>query len=164
MNKLATILAITASAAFAEEGKKCRALALSGGSHNGAWEAGVIWGLLHYGDPADFAWDVITGVSAGALNTGMSAVYATGDEYNMSEALSDAWAGIQSNDQVYVPRGWSYDKPDGAIVAFLNYNSIMDSSPALEYITGIVAPKESVKRRWTTTAIDANTGNYVRMN
>ena len=34
--------------------KKCRALALSGGANHGAWEAGVMWGLLHYGNPEDF--------------------------------------------------------------------------------------------------------------
>jgi len=47
----------------------CRALVMSGGGNNGAWEAGVIWGMLNYGDPADFAWDVVTGISAGSINT-----------------------------------------------------------------------------------------------
>ena len=75
-------------------GDRCRALVLSGGSNNGAWEAGVIWGLLHYGEPSDFAWDVVSGVSAGALNTGGTAVWATGDEYAMSEWLSDTWASL----------------------------------------------------------------------
>jgi len=32
----------------------CNALVYSGGGNNGSWEAGVTWGLLHYGDPADF--------------------------------------------------------------------------------------------------------------
>jgi predicted acylesterase/phospholipase RssA len=66
----------------------CRALVLSGGANNGAWEAGVLWGLTHYGNPADFAWDVVTGVSAGAINTGAIVVFATGDEVAMSEFLS----------------------------------------------------------------------------
>lgn len=69
----------------------CRALIMSGGSNNGAWEAGVIWGLTHYGNPADFAWDVVTGVSAGAINTGAVAVFATGDEVAMTEFLSYNW-------------------------------------------------------------------------
>jgi len=66
-------------------------LALSGGSNKGAWEVGVIWGLVNYGNPDDFAWDVITGVSAGAINAGATAVFATGDEVNMADFLSDAW-------------------------------------------------------------------------
>ena len=48
---------------------KCRALALSGGGTNGAWEAGVIWGLTHYGQKEDFYYDVNTGISAGSINT-----------------------------------------------------------------------------------------------
>ena len=53
---------------------KCRALALSGGGTNGAWEAGVIWGLQNYGNPEDYAWNVVTGVSAGSMGAaGMAA-------------------------------------------------------------------------------------------
>lgn len=61
----AVLMATTVSAGD----KKCRALVLSGGGTNGAWEAGVAWGLTHYGDPTDFEWDVVTGVSAGSVNT-----------------------------------------------------------------------------------------------
>ena len=101
MNKF--ILAITASTALASDSpKKCRALAMSGGSNHALWEAGVIWGLLHYGDPADFTWDVISGISAGALNTGLMSVWAQGDEYAMSEALSDRWASIDEESQLFM--------------------------------------------------------------
>ena len=77
---------------------KCRALVLSGGSNNGAWETGVLWGLLHYGDKADFEWDVVTGVSAGALNTCMISTYATGEETEMTEFLSYTWANMHTDD------------------------------------------------------------------
>ena len=77
---------------------KCRALAMSGGANYGSWETGVVWGLTHYGDPADFAWNVITGVSAGAINTAATAVFATGDEVAMTELLSDSWANLSSPD------------------------------------------------------------------
>ena len=50
------------------ESKKCYAIALSGGSNHGAWEAGLMWGLVHYGRSTDYMWDVVTGVSAGAIN------------------------------------------------------------------------------------------------
>ena len=66
----------------------CTALALSGGGSNGAWEVGVIWGLYHYGIPQDFAYDVITGVSAGSINTIAMAGWAPEDGVAMSEYLS----------------------------------------------------------------------------
>ena len=50
---------------------------------------GVLWGLLHYGTPSDYAWDVITGVSAGAINTGGISTWPTGSEYDMTEWMSE---------------------------------------------------------------------------
>ena len=47
----------TAKAAFTDElssDGKCRALVLSGGANNGIWEAGVLYGLVHYGNPEDY--------------------------------------------------------------------------------------------------------------
>ena len=63
-----------------------------------------------------------------------------------------------------VPRGWSYDKPLGIVKAFLTQSSVFDDDPALNFITEAVKPYESIKRRWTTAALDANTGEYVAMN
>jgi len=59
---------IIAAAAAAED--RCIALALSGGGSNGAWEAGVLWGLAHDNpNVEDFYYEVVTGVSAGAINS-----------------------------------------------------------------------------------------------
>ena len=49
--------------------KTCRALAMSGGGAHGAFEAGVLWGLVKNDkDKRKFEYDVITGVSAGSIN------------------------------------------------------------------------------------------------
>ena len=90
---------LSMQAAATKDGK-CRALVLSGGSNNGAWETGVIWGLTHYGNAEDFAWDVVSGVSAGAINTGGIATWATGTEYEMTQWLSDKWTTI-TNDVIW---------------------------------------------------------------
>ena len=75
----------TALIAAVTEAKTCKALAMSGGSNKGAWEAGVMWGLAHYAEnPEDFAWDVISGVSAGGINTGFTAGWAPGTEQEMT--------------------------------------------------------------------------------
>ena len=60
--------ALAMSAVEAASDKKCRAVALSGGGSNGAWEMGVLYGFTHYGNPSDFAYDVVTGISAGSIN------------------------------------------------------------------------------------------------
>ena len=70
---------------------------LSGGGSNGAFEAGVVWGFMHYGNPADFKWDVVSGVSAGSINTAGIAPWAIGDELAMSEWLSELWSTATSS-------------------------------------------------------------------
>lgn len=42
---------------------------MSGGGANGAWEAGVVWGLMNHGNPEDFEYDMVVGISAGSINT-----------------------------------------------------------------------------------------------
>ena len=84
------LLGLLATVAFSAD-DKCRGLALSGGANYGAWEAGIIWGLTHYGDPKDYTWDIITGVSAGGINTAATAGFDVGDEVAMAEYLSTLW-------------------------------------------------------------------------
>ena len=66
-------------------------MALSGGGANGAWQAGVLWGFLHYGNPLDFQYDVLTGISVGSINSVALMVHEKGDELLASEVLSDMW-------------------------------------------------------------------------
>jgi predicted acylesterase/phospholipase RssA len=82
-------LVMAASAAIANGKDTCNALVLSGGGSNGAWEMGVLWGLLHYGNPADYEWDWMTGVSAGSINTAAMVGFAVGDEVYMTEWVSE---------------------------------------------------------------------------
>jgi len=50
---------------------------MSGGGSNGAWEVGVLYGLAHDNpNVQDFYYDVVTGVSAGAINSAALAGYA----------------------------------------------------------------------------------------
>lgn len=51
---------------------------MSGGGANGAWETGVLWGLINNGNPEDYAYDVISGVSVGSLNAVFAAGYPKG--------------------------------------------------------------------------------------
>jgi predicted acylesterase/phospholipase RssA len=69
----------------------CRAVAFSGGGSKGAYESGVVYGFNHAGNPADFAYDVVTGVSAGALNAACMALWHPSDGLAMSEWMHQVW-------------------------------------------------------------------------
>ena len=82
MKTFVTALAL-ASIAQAKSGT-CRALALSGGGSNGAWEGGVLRGFLENGNASDFEWEVVTGVSAGSINALAISGWEVGQELEMS--------------------------------------------------------------------------------
>lgn len=109
----------------------CKVLVLSGGGSNGAWEAGVFWGLLHYGNPEDFEYNWISGVSAGAINTTGLSGWAKGDEKRASEWLSYMWDNISNQD---VWEEW----PVGILHSFLEEPSLLNDQPAIDLMTEIV--------------------------
>ena len=65
---------------------------MSGGGVKGAFEAGALWGLvLNSEDKSKFAYDVVTGVSAGAINLGGISLFDIGDEERMVKIISETW-------------------------------------------------------------------------
>ena len=86
-----------------------RSRPLGGGAH-GAYEAGVLWGLIKEAkNKKDFEYDVITGVSAGSINALASSTFPKGDEEAMVEYLSTTWQNL-TNPDVYID--WL---PDGVV-------------------------------------------------
>lgn len=127
---------------------------MSGGANRGAWEVGVMWGLAHYGNPTDFYWDVISGISAGAINTAGTAGWAPEEVLEMTEYLSDAWNGLFSEDI------WQLRPLPGALNVF-NEESLLDDSAALETIREIMSVKTDFARRVTASAVDIGSGEFV---
>jgi NTE family protein len=75
-----------------EANKTCKALSLSGGGSRGAFEAGVLWGLYHTDpDKTAYAYDVVSGVSAGAINAFQISLFAKGDEEALVQRMSENW-------------------------------------------------------------------------
>jgi len=64
-------LALAAVGVQAGDGK-CRALAMAGGGTKGAFEAGALYGMYHGTENVtnEFDYDVVSGISAGAINAG----------------------------------------------------------------------------------------------
>ena len=81
-----------------ETQESCLALALNGGGAKGAYQSGVIYGFMHDGNPDDFQWDVVSGISGGAINTGALSVWAPEDGLAMSEWLQQTWNDLRTPD------------------------------------------------------------------
>jgi len=82
---------------------KCRVLSIEGAGDHGAWEAGVISGIINATmNATDYRWDVIVGISAGSLNAGGMAQFAYGDEKNASDFIIDVWEKVRRA-EIYKP-------------------------------------------------------------
>ena len=68
------------SAAEVPTDEKCRVLALRGGGTKGAYEVGAFKAMIEMLPPIDVAYDILQGVSIGAVNAAIIAMYERGDE------------------------------------------------------------------------------------
>ena len=86
---------------------------MSGGGSRGAFEAGALWGIYYTDkDKKAMEYDVVTGVSVGAVNTGLVGVVEKGREEFMVHYLSMAWQNLTNDNiwKVWAPggiRGWT---------------------------------------------------------
>ena len=132
----------------------CTALVLSGGGSNGAWEAGVLYGLLHEGDPSLFTYDVVTGVSAGSINASGMSAFAKGDEVAATEHISEAWSKRTTADY--------YQSWDGGVVdGILFKQSAFDTTPMIAALKKVFQELGSFKRDIVISAVDINDGHIV---
>ena len=126
MNKflLGTLMAANVAAASQDT---CTALVLSGGGANGAWEIGVMWGLINYGTASDFQYDVISGISAGSINALALAGWEKGRETEAVQWASDLWKNLHTSD-VWVK--WPLELYN----AFFGKSGMVDNSPLLSFL------------------------------
>ena len=106
-----------------------RALSLQGGGALASYEAGVLYGFVKNAkDPEDFQYDVLSGVSAGSMNSMSLGLFAKGDEDTAVEMLSDQWATTTNKD---VFQQW---EPLGVVTGLLSEGGLLDSTPLLNLL------------------------------
>ena len=147
-------------AAEAKAAKSCKALAMSGGGSKGAYEAGALYGLImNDPDKTKYEYDVVTGVSAGSINTGAISLFKPGDEVNMVQFLSDTWAGVNDG-QVY--KQWS---PFGILTGLFSESGIFDDSPATAFLKSVFEQfGYEIHRRVAISCVDVVSGAYTVFN
>lgn len=106
---------------------------MAGGGSKGSFEAGVMWGLVK-NDPglSSFEWDVVTGVSAGSLNSAVVTGFEKGKENEMVEYISDFFANTE-NDDAYV--SW---RIGGMIRGITDKAGVFDISPAYKLVDDVI--------------------------
>lgn len=106
---------------------KCIAAAISGGGDRGAYEAGLVQGLVDALPPTEVEWSVLTGISVGSiLSTGM-AKYPIGQEEVMAKENCDLATSLQKSD-IFT------DWVGGIISGTLFHSGIYDTAPELAFL------------------------------
>jgi NTE family protein len=124
------------------------ALVLSGGGARGAYQAGVLRGLLDLGviSPARSAFPILIGASAGALNAGMLAAHSDAFDVAMT-GMEDLWGTIRA-DHVFRTDlraiagnslRWVRDLSLGGILRHTSSVSLLDTAPLRRLLTERIA-------------------------
>lgn len=125
---------------------------MSGGGDKGAYQAAVYLGLAKNSPPEEVAYDVLTGVSAGALNALALSVFEPTDLLGSAEFITALWNSVPDY-SVY--QHWPGGIPDGLFFR----KGIFDISPGRQWLTDNFRNK-TVKRKVSFAAVDANAAEY----
>lgn len=134
----------------------CLALSMEGGGSHGAFEAGSVWQLVNTLPAASVAYNVVTGISTGALNAGGVAQFAIGNEKPMADFLINTWLTLNGSGSIF--KEW-----DGGLVeGILLQGGVYDNRPLIatlkkEYTYGI-------NRNITIGATNLDTGIFQDFN
>jgi NTE family protein len=126
---------------------QCRtALVLSGGGARGAYQAGVLHGMVALGliPPGPTPFQVIVGSSAGAINAGMLAAHA--DDLALGVArLVEVWSTVQPQDVFRtdirslgrIGARWAWDLSFGGALRRVQPKSLLDTAPLRRLLSRI---------------------------
>ena len=136
----------------AEAQQKCRALSLEGGGSHGAYEAGCLQVLVESLPAEDVEWDVITGISIGAFNTGLASQFPKGEESAMVDMLLEYWINFNTSSTAY--KQW----PGGYVEGLTIKSSLLDGSPGGVYYRRYF--KHLPERKASVGTVNLDTGVF----
>lgn len=122
--------------------QQCRILSLSGAGAHGSFEAGLLKKLIDN----NHNWDIITGVSAGSLNTILLGLYNETEQETAIHTLTNIWMHITNKDVYKRNYDPFWDK------------SLYDNSPLNNTIYNIINKYNGLKRKIIISATNLNNG------
>jgi predicted patatin/cPLA2 family phospholipase len=133
----------------------CYVLALEGGGDKGAYQAGAIKGLIDSVPSGRIEWDVITGVSVGALNGAGLSIFAQGDEKTAVDFIINIWKNISGDGDIY--KNWWL----GPLYGLFFESGLYNTEP-LDKLLSILLENKQLKRDFVIGSTNIETGMYER--
>lgn len=137
-------------------GSKWRILALEGGGDKGSYEAGAFKAFVELLDSKEVQYDVVTGVSVGAINAAAIALHKKGDEQKCSNWLTQMWMDINADD-IYA--SWPLGIAEGLTTKEGIYNNAVEG----DFLTKAFSTFKDKKmfRKWVINTVDFDSGEVV---
>ncbi|CAI2373056.1 unnamed protein product [Moneuplotes crassus] len=132
----------------------CKALVLEAGGDKGAYQAGALKGLYEALGGKEIDYDVVSGVSVGAINAMGVSIFPSGEEKELTDWMIEFWEGM-TRDKVFV--NWPYSVAEGLFW----HKGLFNNSVFIDYVKE-VAPRKEIFKKVTLGATDLKTGKFVR--
>lgn len=156
MVKLVILLTIL-SVAFA--GDKCRAFAFGGAGDKGAYQVGVLAGLIETLPAEETQYDVITGVSTGSINALAMGQFAKGNETAFVDYMQEWWTKDWSHKRIY--DNWLL----GPLEGLISKSGVYDNAPCTDTINDLLKDfPEGFKRTTIIGATNLINGKFATFN
>ena len=120
-------------------------LVLTGGGARAAYQVGALRALSEIATPGALPFDVLAGISAGAINS-VALATAAEDFQEAAKRLSDTWSGL-TPDRIFrtgtlrlasIGTRWVRDLSAGGLVGKSGINYLLDSAPLRELVAGLI--------------------------
>jgi predicted patatin/cPLA2 family phospholipase len=134
----------------------CNALAFGGGGALGSHSAGAFSAFANLLPPSEVNYTVITGISAGSLNSVAVTQYPSGSEIDASNYLLSLWHTVNGSQSIY--EEWT-----GGLVAGLLFHSGLYSTEPLYSILKKYITKPA-QRRLSMGTVEINSGRFQNYN
>eukprot|EP00826_Nyctotherus_ovalis_P034886 TRINITY_DN2946_c0_g1_i6.p1 TRINITY_DN2946_c0_g1~~TRINITY_DN2946_c0_g1_i6.p1 ORF type:complete len:174 (-),score=34.27 TRINITY_DN2946_c0_g1_i6:667-1188(-) len=150
---IAFLLAASISVPLANaEVKKCRALVMEGGGTRNAYTVGVLKAIINLLPTAERAYDVVSGVSMGAINAFIMGMHGLGDEKAAVNEMLEFWERL-SAEKVY--ENWDF----GIVEGFFKRSGLYNHQPFAATLQDLRSKyNRSFRRNFSISLVDLNSG------
>jgi hypothetical protein len=150
MSRFAIILA---SVLVVSLGSKCNVLVKAGEGDASPYQIGALKGLLASLPGTETGYNLVSGISAGAINAAVMSHYPIGAEQDFVGNMTEFWNDF-SSDKFYT------DRPDASLLTWINQPGYYDTTPMNKTLTSLLGDEKPTRNLIIGTT-DLVSGEYI---
>lgn len=137
-----------------KKNKLCHVLALEGGGDKGAYQGGVIKGLIDNLPSNKTRYDVVTGISVGSINGAAFSVFEIGKEKEAADFILNTWREIKSRNTIY-QNYWL-----GPLYGLIYKSGLYDTAPLKKFLKSHIQDRK-IQKKIIIGSTNIENGTYI---